>query len=235
MLLLPNGAVLLLLVLDIDGTTTRIERLISNLKLAAAVAGFDPRRIDVYFEEVYRGARPFLNNLREGAGAAFGVDSGPRFEKFERTFHALEKTMPYELVEGAVERIEWARSHSVKVAFLTANGLEASRKKVSYGGLDPGEFFFATANSRFIKPDPRAFQDVLAEFKVDGYNALHVGDSNSDYYVTRLKIEEREIEIANFCGVLSGVYGEEAFSKLGVGRNQLLPSVAHLPDFLKAA
>lgn len=217
MLAMQDGKFLSVLFLDLDGTILKLQRLISNLKLAGAAAGLDPRQVDLFFHDVYHGLRPFGNNLREGARAAWGIDEGPRFLKFERTFHELEETLAYELVDGVTEKIEWVLNHGVKVGFLTSNRRKSHYKKLSSAGLDPGRFFAATADDRFVKPDQRALKEALKELRAEPQNVLHIGDSDVDYRVTRLRIdEERDIAFVNFVAVLSGVCGESTFLRLGV-------------------
>ncbi len=141
--------------------------------------------------------------------------------------YILEQTVPE--VEGAVDTIARLRG-SYLLGIITAAPRYEVEHFMTHLGLDKADFFMfqAAGESEYHKPDPRVFDALitsLREQNIEKSQILYVGDSLFDFYAAR----DAGLQ---FIAVLTGSTKREQFHSAGVSVENILKSIAELPERL---
>lgn len=135
----------------------------------------------------------------------------------------------YPLIEGALEAIQFASLHYT-TGVLTSRTRKSLEKRAMQVGLNLDLFNFVVTieDVEYQKPDPRAFGKVLKELSKRGISpqeALYVGNGKIDYIAA---VGAGLLSVT----VLTGPTSRRNVEELGIDKNHVLKSVAHLSEFL---
>jgi phosphoglycolate phosphatase len=153
-----------------------------------------------------------------------------QLETFKEHYRKMAQKVPYKIIPGANEAIEQLSKDYV-LYVLSKRPKEMLSLRVQQTGIRT-EFFkaiFCNEDTRFKKPDPRAFDEILHDIKSLGdlkyENLLSVGDT----------IEDMAASVGAgifFVPVLTGYGTKQDFLDRGISSERILDSVADLPKYL---
>ncbi|MBR7142350.1 MAG: HAD family hydrolase [Clostridia bacterium] len=185
---------------DLDGTLLPMDNdyfiQVYFKLLAKAAAQWGYTNTDKLIQAVWTGVKAMIGNQglctnEEAFWNSFCALMGPDCKKdlplfdrfYETDFHqAKEVTFPAPLARKAVET---ARQKAQKIV-LASNPvfpIQGTRTRMSWIGLTPEDFDHVThyGNSRFCKPNPAYYRDLLDRFGLDASQCLMIGnDAHED-------------------------------------------------------
>ena len=127
------------------------------------------------------------------------------------------------LIEGAVETLRRLKKANIGIGILTRACREYTQEVLKTTGLSEYvDEIAARDDSINPKPDPAQVYWLLGRMKIDGWEAVMVGDHPIDALCAR----NARIQ---FIGVLTGSWKEEQTNQLG---STVIQSVKELPDLL---
>ncbi len=150
--------------------------------------------------------------------------------EFIREYSKIRKSSRYPLIPGALETLNFLHEHHIELGILSNKPTEQLMERIGHTALNPKifSFVFGEQSTFFKKPDSRAFDEVLFQFKkhyIKRHEMLFVGDLTVDYFAAR----GANID---FCAVLSGFHSVQTFSRAGLDRGHMVSSVKDLPQWL---
>lgn len=152
--------------------------------------------------------------------------AGKIYEEWER----IDSTQFFPLVPRSKQTLKKLKSSQIKVFLLTSRNRENLMAVLNHFGLaELFDLIQAKDDYMFAKPDPRAFNPILAELSKLGIyhgECLYVGDTIFDF------------ECATAAGiksisVLSGPSNKSDFLKAGQKIENIICSIADLPRWIK--
>ena len=179
---------------DLDGTLLPMDQdefvhtYMSLLAKSLAPHGYEPKHL---VAAVWSGTKAMVENTGEATNEEvfwadfchiFGEDARkdePLFEEFYATDFALaRKVCGFDA--AAAEVIAMLKEKGIRVALAT-NPLFpeiATRQRIRWAGLEPEDFEIITTyeNSRFCKPNPEYYRDLLDKLGLEPENCLMVGN-----------------------------------------------------------
>jgi phosphoglycolate phosphatase len=174
-------------IFDLDGTLVdTAPDLLATLNTILSREGRQPVEAEALRHLVGRGARNLISEAFKRTGAA--VDAA-RLEGLLDDFlkdygsHIAAASRPF---PGVVETLEKLMSDGVRMAVLTNKPHGPTKMLIEQLGLE--RFFgavFGQGRRPYLKPDPRLFEDVLAELGWRGDGAVMIGDSITDVETAR--------------------------------------------------
>ena len=190
-----NGDIMIKMILfDLDGTLLPMdqEQFVNAYlqKMAARMAphGYDP---SLLAKTIWKGTAAMVMNDGAASNEAvfwkvfesvFGEGSRkdePLFDEFYRTdFQTVKDVCGFDPLASQV--IAQIREMGIRVALAT-NPLFpaiATQSRCRWAGLRPEDFEWITTyeNSRFCKPNPEYYKDILAKLEIDPSECLMVGN-----------------------------------------------------------
>jgi phosphoglycolate phosphatase len=174
-------------VFDLDGTLVdTAPDLLASLNTILSREGRQPVDARELRHLVGRGARNLISQAFKQTGAP--VDPGRLeglFDDFLTDYgsHVAAASRPF---PGVVETLERLKSDGVRMAVLTNKPHGPTKMLVEQLGLE--RYFgavFGQGYKSYLKPDPRLFDDVLAELGGRGSGAVMIGDSITDVETAR--------------------------------------------------
>ena len=157
----------------------------------------------------------------------------PELDGHVEDFLSLCVAVPYKTrpaMPGAAEMISELKSKGVVVGILMNREGESLGRRLKESGLGGLDFVHSTADRGLRKPNPMAFDSVIAELSAMGIRpaeTLYVGDQLDDMSSEKAGIR--------FVAVCSGVVSKGKFLESGVKEENIIPSVDYLPKYLKLA
>ncbi len=188
---------------DLDGTLLPMDQdefiaaYMKNLAAHMAQHGYEPRQV---VDSIWKGTGAMIKNdgscTNEEAFwrvfcALFGEDARrdePRFEYFYRTdFEKVKDSCGFD--RRAAQVIELVRSKGLRTALATNPIFPAiaTRSRIRWAGLQPEDFEYFTTyeNSRFCKPNPDYYREVLSKLGLKGEECLMVGNDVGEDMIAR--------------------------------------------------
>lgn len=179
---------------DLDGTLLPmdqeefLEAYMGLLAKKLAPHGYEPKHL---VAAVWAGTSAMVQNdgsktneeaFWEDFCTIFGPDARkdlPLFEEFYAADFGLVRTV-CGFAPQAAELIRWLKERGVKLVLAT-NPLfpeTATRQRIRWAGLEPGDFAAVTTyeNSRFCKPNPEYYRELLRAVGADPEKSLMVGN-----------------------------------------------------------
>lgn len=160
----------------------------------------------------------------------FNVDENTA-ERLFKQWEKEDEIKVFPLVNGTKETLSNLTNENYVLSILTSRRRENLLKIMNKYKLAP--FFLiiqSVSDWPYSKPDPRALDYILEiTRKMFGFhknNHLFVGDTPTDWECAR----DKNVE---FLAVTSGVYSRNYFAEIGVPKKNIIPSIAHLPKWLK--
>jgi len=174
-------------IFDLDGTLVdTAPDLLASLNTILSREGRPPVEAEALRHLVGRGARNLISQAFRQTGAP--VDPGRLeglFDDFLADYgsHVAAASRPF---PGVVETLEKLKADGVRMAVLTNKPHGPTTMLVEQLGLE--RFFgavFGQGRKSYLKPDPRLFEEVLAELGGRGDGAVMIGDSITDVETAR--------------------------------------------------
>ena len=179
---------------DLDGTLLPmdqeefLEAYLGLLAKKLAPHGYEPKHL---VAAVWAGTSAMVQNdgsktneeaFWEDFCTIFGPDARkdlPLFEEFYAADFGLVRTV-CGFAPQAAELIRWLKEQGVKLVLAT-NPLfpeTATRQRIRWAGLEPGDFAAVTTyeNSRFCKPNPEYYRELLRTVGAEPEKSLMVGN-----------------------------------------------------------
>ena len=159
----------------------------------------------------------------------FGLDSEVA-KKIYREWEKIDKNKFYTLIGDPKQVIKKLESWQIKVLLLTNRNRENLTGILEYFGL--AELFYliqAKDDWTFSKPDPHVFCFVLhrlIKFKISPEECVYVGDTILDFECTTAR---GLVSVS----VLTGVFSESDFIKAGQKKENIIRSIADLPEWIE--
>lgn len=150
--------------------------------------------------------------------------------EFIAAYSKIRKSSRYPLIPGALETLNFLHERHIELGILSNKPTEQLLERINHTALNPKifSFIFGEQSTFFKKPDSRAFDEVMFQFKkhyIKRHEMLFVGDLTVDYFAAR----GANID---FCAVLSGFHTAQTFSRAGLARENMIPSIQYLPQWL---
>ena len=190
---------------DLDGTLlpmdqdTFVKDYFGRIAAKLAPQGYDPKKL---MDTIWRGTTAMIKNdgcktneeaFWEYAVSVYGnkiVEDKRFFDEFyEFGFDKVKAVCGYH--PAAAEIVHDLKSRGFRVVLAT-NPIfpaRATQWRIQWTGMQPEDFELYTAyeNSRYCKPNPRYYQDVLARLNVSAEECLMVGnDADEDMIAAQL-------------------------------------------------
>ena len=187
---------------DLDGTLLPMDQDVfvksyfGGLVTKLAPKGYDPETI---VNGIWAGTAAMVKNNGEKTNetvfwevftSRIGekvMEDLPLFDDFYRNeFNETAKVCGFDA--RADEIVKYLKSKGLRVALAT-NPIfppEATEARIRWAGLDKGDFELVTTydNSRFCKPNPKYYADIMDTLNVSPENCLMVGNDVSEDMVT---------------------------------------------------
>jgi len=188
---------------DLDGTLlpmdqdTFIASYMKHLSAYLVPYGYDPQKV---IEGLWKGTGAMVKNDGSASNeeafwrvfcAVIGKDARkdePLFDKFYRTeFANVQQSCGFD--ERARQVIELVKSKNLRVALAT-NPLFpaiATKNRIRWAGLNPDDFELVTSyeNSRYCKPNPDYYREVIDKLGLEPEDCLMVGNDVAEDMITR--------------------------------------------------
>lgn len=212
---------------DLDGTLLPSDQDEFTAKYFEALAehharhGNDPKRV---VDCVWKGTVAMLKNkgedtnenvfwrVFEEAYGASKADIKPIFDEFyAHDFDQIKALCGF--TEKANMAVKAAKAHGVSVVLATNPifPIEAQIKRVEWAGVDPDDFAFITSyeNSRYCKPRPEYYLDIVRTLGCRPDECLMIGNDTTDdmtvakigmkvFLITDCLINKPDIDISAF-------------------------------------
>ncbi len=152
-------------------------------------------------------------------------------ELFKREYFRSAKDIGCSALPGVIEALNQIRS-SRQMYILSKKAKEMMSLRMSQTGISPSWFegIYCNEDCLYKKPDPRTYDELLSDIRKKGdldlSRIVAVGDHPDDYLAA-------EGAGFHFVGVLTGVYNREDFARSGLSADQVIESVAFLPEYLR--
>jgi phosphoglycolate phosphatase len=175
------------LIFDLDGTLVdTAPDLLEALNFALAREGRPPVDPEELRRLVGRGARVLISEaFKMAVGPADPGAAERMFSSFIEHYrdHIADQSRPF---PGVVETLEAQKAEGARLGVLTNKPHDLTLKLLDALGLSPlFEAVYGQGRKPYFKPDPRIFEDIVAEMGGRGPGALMIGDSISDVEVAR--------------------------------------------------
>lgn len=188
---------------DLDGTLLPMDQDVFVKayfgRLAAKLAphGYEPKKL---IDAIWGGTAAMIKNdgsmTNEAAfwrffGTVFGEDAikdEPKFEEFYRTdFQLVQSSCGFDA--RAAQTIDALKEMGFTLALATNPIFPAiaTESRMRWAGLNKEDFVSYTTyeNSRYCKPNPKYYQDILDQLDVKGEECLMVGNDVGDDMVAQ--------------------------------------------------
>lgn len=135
---------------------------------------------------------------------------------------------PYFATPGGVETVTYFNARGVSQGILT-NRTKMARVRLDQAGYGDFDYIFSPASKEVRKPDPRAFDPVMAELSKKGIPAgetMSIGDHTTDY----LAAKRAGI---GFCAVLTGLTPAIEFERQGLETDNIVENLEELLESMK--
>lgn len=179
---------------DLDGTLLPmdqdvfIKRYFKGIAARLAPHGYAPEKL---VETIWTGTAAMIKNdgkksneevFWQTAAALCGEKiraDEPHFDAFYReNFDAVQESCGFD--PKAAETVAWLKNAGYKLALATNPVFPAiaTQKRVKWAGLDKADFRLITTyeNSRYCKPNPAYYQDIVDELGVKAEECLMIGN-----------------------------------------------------------
>ena len=196
-----------MILFDLDGTLLPMDQeqfarqYFSLLAKKLAPHGYAPEKL---VEAIWAGTAAMVkNDGHQSNEATFWDDFAMRFEEKSRNdlpifdeFYATDFAHVQDVCgfdPQAAETVFWIRQQGFRVALATNPIFPAvaTESRIRWAGLQPEDFEWYTTyeNSRFCKPNPRYYQDILDHLQLKPEECLMVGnDATEDLAAQQLGI-----------------------------------------------
>jgi len=188
---------------DLDGTLLPMDQDIftgayfKGLVTKLAPFGYEPKAL---VDAVWAGTEAMIRNTGEKSneekfwetfcrimGAETREDE-PIFEEFYKNeFQLIKGVCGYD--SQAEEIVQWLKGEGIRVALATNPIFPAiaTRSRIRWAGLQPEDFEFYTTyeNSRYSKPNPAYYLDILEQMAVEPGECVMVGNDVGDDMVAQ--------------------------------------------------
>lgn len=188
---------------DLDGTLLPMDQDVFVTayfgRLAAKLAphGYEPKKL---IDAIWGGTAAMIKNDGSMTNEAafwrffctvFGEDAikdEPKFEEFYRTdFQLVQSSCGFDA--RAAQTIDALKEMGFTLALATNPIFPAiaTESRMRWAGLNKKNFVFYTTyeNSRYCKPNPKYYQDILDQLDVKGEECLMVGNDVGDDMVAQ--------------------------------------------------
>lgn len=188
---------------DLDGTLLPMDQDVFVTayfgRLAAKLAphGYEPKKL---IDAIWGGTAAMIKNDGSMTNEAafwrffctvFGEDAikdEPKFEEFYRTdFQLVQSSCGFDA--RAAQTIDALKKMGFTLALATNPIFPAiaTESRMRWAGLNKKNFVFYTTyeNSRYCKPNPKYYQDILDQLDVKGEECLMVGNDVGDDMVAQ--------------------------------------------------
>lgn len=209
---------------DLDGTllplsdTAFLELYMGLLGRRFARLGYDPK---AFVQAVWAGTKAMIQNDGTRSNEAVFRDAFSKlvdtrndwvydeFERFYREdFPAVRASANPDPISAAIVGTLKAKGYTLALATNPLFPREATRQRIAWAGLKEEDFALVTTyeNSRFAKPNPRYFQEVLDKLGKTPEQCLMVGNDRYEdaqanaigvafHLVTDCLINERQLSL----------------------------------------
>lgn len=188
---------------DLDGTLLPMDQDVfmkayfKGLTAKLAPHGYESKAL---FEAVWAGTMAMIRNSGEKSNEAVFWDTFtaicgekvrrdlPLFDSFYRNeFDAVQSVCGYN--PQASETVRVLKRRGVRVALATNPVFPsiATEKRIRWAGLEPEDFelFTTYENSRFCKPNPEYYKEILRQLGLEPEECLMVGNDVGDDMVAK--------------------------------------------------
>ena len=116
------------------------------------------------------------------------------------------------------------------MGIITNRDRDSLERRIRLAGIpvDYFDYIQPIENATAPKPDPRVFDyalHLISNQEINGGPVFYVGDTVTDFWAT-------QGTGIRFIGVLTGPTSLEDFLEIGVRKDDIIPSIRELPDFL---
>lgn len=155
-------------------------------------------------------------------------------ELFKWTYLESYHTLSYQPIPQAAAAVRDLHRAGFKLGIITNRDKETLIRRIKEAGIEPDWFYRiqVCSDHEFRKPDPRVFTPILqALFAADirVHETIYVGDIASH----DLAAAAAHNPPIKFVAVTTGLNTAEEFLAAGLETSHILPSIAHLPEWLK--
>lgn len=188
---------------DLDGTLLPMDQdefigaYMKNLAAKLGPQGYDPQQL---VGAIWKGTGAMVANDGSCSNeeafwrvfcAIFGEkarEDEPKFDEFYRTdFARVQQVCGFD--ENAARVIDLVKSKGLRVTLATNPIFPAvaTRSRIRWAGLQPEDFelFTTYENSRFCKPNPDYYRDILAQMDLQPEECLMVGNDVGEDMIAR--------------------------------------------------
>jgi len=188
---------------DLDGTLVPMDQdvFVKDYfgRIAAKLAphGYDPKKL---VDTIWRGTEAMIRNdgsktneeaFWEFAESVYGdkvVEDKQFFDEFYETeFDKIKAVCGYDA--AAAEIVYGLKNRGYRVALATnpVFPARATQWRIGWAGLKPEDFELYTTyeNSRFCKPNPDYYRDILSQMNVEPEECLMVGNDVGEDMIAR--------------------------------------------------
>ena len=189
-------------IFDYDDTlVASSEALYGADSKTATLLGLAPASREEYFRVRGRPHEEMIMKLYPGIG----------FGRYLETYKTVYDPSGVRLVEGAREVLAELSASGVMLAVLSAKSSAFLEEHLRLNGIrDYFAYIHSAETSRYTKPNPRVFDDVLEHLGIAPYDAVYVGDMVIDCVAA-------SAAHMGFVGVASGIDTVKKFHDGGAG------------------
>jgi len=132
-------------------------------------------------------------------------------------YERLRKIITATPIPGAKETLEFLSSKGNKLGIITNNICSKTLEKLQYAGIDLSLFnrgIYSCLDNGCPKPSSK----IISHLGLDSKDFTYVGEDVTDYDFARNSG-------ADFYAVCTGEYRKEDFTKLGLSKDRIFPSI----------
>lgn len=188
---------------DLDGTLVPMDQDVfvkdyfSRIAAKLAPHGYDPKKL---IDTIWRGTEAMVRNdgsktneetFWEFAVSVYGdkiVEDKQFFDEFYETeFDKIKSVCGYDAAAAEIVYGLKERGYRVVLATNPIFPARATQWRIGWAGLKPEDFELYTTyeNSRFCKPNPDYYRDILNQINVEPDECIMVGNDVSEDMIAR--------------------------------------------------